>query len=331
MKRLALFKAVFITLVLGLTVSSPANATQSDYPNRTLRLVIPYTAGGGGDALGRLIAHRLGQKLGQNVVVENRPGANGLLGAREVVNAAPDGYTLLLVTDGMYSIAPHFVPPGATDPMVSLAPLAHLANTPLLVAARPGLPATNMAELLELAKQEPGKLTFGALNTTSTHYFSAMVLQHMTGTELTHVPFAGTAAAIPLLVSGQLDLLVGQTAALQSVADTNRGVKYLAVSTRDRFPALPDVPSISETVPGYDETAALGLMVHTDTPAGIVSRLNAAVNEVLQDEQVQKTILEQIGGVVTGGTAEEFGQLIARQREARARTIASGGFGSEPR
>lgn len=327
MQRRTVFKGSLAALLLGAASLAPAFAAQSDYPSRALRLIVPYPAGGGADLLGRMVAHGMGQELGQNVVVENRPGANGSLGARDVINAPADGYSMVLVTDGMYSIFPHFIPEGTTDPMLSLAPLVHLVDAPLVLVARPGLPANNLAELLELAKKEPGKLTYGANNTTSTHYFATVVLQHMTGTELTHVPFGGTAAALPLLASGQIDLLVGQITGIKSEVESGRGAKYIAVSTAKRFPLLPDVPSIAETVPGYDEPVALGLMVHADTPPAIVAKLNAAVNQALQDERLRKTVLEQSGGTVVGGTPEAFGELITRQREARARTIAQGGVG----
>lgn len=313
------------TAVLLAGAGAPAWA-QDTYPERPMRLIVPYPAGGGADLLARIVGKALTASLGQSVVVENRPGANGAVGAREAASLPADGYTMLLVTDGLYSVFPHFLPPGTDNPLDSLRPLIHLVDSPLVIAARPGLPARDLKEFIALAKASPGAFTFGANNTMSTHYFAAVVLQQEAGIELMHVPFSGTAAALPLLSSGQIDLLLGQITGIKADVESGRGSSYLAVTTAERFSLLPDVPSVAETIPGYHEPVALGLMVHADTPPARVARLNAAVNQALGQEDVRRIALEQTGGTVTGGTPEAFGALITRQLAARAATIAAGDF-----
>lgn len=310
---------------------SPLKAFSADtFPSKPIRLVVPYPPGGGADVLGRMIARRLGEAVNQAIVVENRPGANGLLGAREAAKAPPDGYTLVLVTDGMYAISPHLLPPSTKDPMKDLVPVILLAEAPLVIATRPGLGIDNMAQLIAAAKKDPGKLTFGANNTTSAHYMAAAVLQKMAGIEMRHIPFSGTAAALPNLQGGHIDLLVGQKAAMDSAMQSGQGVKYIAVSTAQRFPLLPDVPAIGETLQGYNEPVAMGLMTTAGTPPATIERLNQLVNSILQDKQVRKILLEQSGATPSGGTASQFRQLIDRQLASRGQLIQALGLTGKP-
>jgi len=315
-------------LALGATLALPGAGRAQAYPSKPLRFVVPYPAGGGADSLARLIALKLGESLQQNVVVENKPGANGSLGAREGAAAAPDGHTLVLVTDGLYSIFPHLLPVGASNPMTSLTPVIHLVDAPLVLAARPGLGVTNVAELIALAKNKPGELTYAANNTTSTHYLAMAVFQKMAGIQMRHIPFAGAGASLPQLIGGQLDLIAAQPNAALAAA-TSRGVHYLAVSTATRYAGLPDVPTIAETVKGYDEPVAMGLMVTKGTPASAVTTLNRAVHAILLDSRVRQTLLETSGATPTGGTVEQFQQLIDRQFTARGVLIKELNIGKD--
>jgi len=227
---------------------------------------VPYPVGGGADALARSVGKRLSEELKTSVVVENKPGANGFIGAREVGSAMPDGHSMVVVTDGLYSIAPYLLPAGTKDPLQDLVPVIQLVDNPLVIVARPGLGVDNIAQLIELAKRKPDELTFAANNTTSTHYLATQVLMKQAGIRMQHIVYAGAGQSIPDLIGGRFDLLVGSPTAVDPAVKSGRGVKYIAVTSKERFPTLPEVQSVSETLPGYDQPAAMGLMATKGTP-----------------------------------------------------------------
>lgn len=312
---------------LALTASAVA---QPDYPSKPIRIVVPYPAGGGADALGRTIGKRLGEELKQSVVVENKPGANGFIGARDVGSAAPDGHSLVIVTDGLYSIAPWLLPPGQKDPLADLAPVIQLVDNPLVIVARPGLGVDNVQQLIALAKSKPDELTFAANNTTSTHYLATQVLMKQAGIKMRHIPYAGAGQSVPDLVGGRFDILVGSPTAVDPAVKSGKGVKYIAVTSKARFPALPNVPAVGETLPGYDQPAAMGLMVTKGTPAATVALLNRTIQKILAEPEVKKTMVEVVGGIPVGGSVEFFGDLVARQRAARGPLLQELGLINKP-
>jgi len=299
----------------GLAAALPVAA--QDFPSKPIRIVVPYPAGGGADALARTVGKRLGEELKQSVVVENKPGANGFIGAREVAGAAPDGHSLVIVTDGLYSIAPWLLPPGQKDPLADLQAVIHLVDAPLVIAARPGLGVDNLQQLIALAKSKPDELTFAANNTTSTHYLATQVMMKQAGIRMRHIAYAGAGQSVPDLIGGRLDLLVGAPTAVDPAVKSGKGVKYIAVTSKERFPGLPGVPSISETLPGYDQPAAMGLMVTKGTPAPAVAVLNRTIQKILGEPEVRKVLVDVVGGIPVGGSVEFFGELMARQRAAR--------------
>lgn len=301
----------------GLCLPAAAQGDAAGYPSRPIRIVVPYPTGGAADALARTIGRRLGEELRQSVVIENKPGANGFIGARDVAAAQPDGHALVIVTDGLYSIAPWLLPPGSKDWMQDLAPVIHLTDNPLVIVARPGLNVDNVQQLIALAKSKPDELSFAANNTTSTHYLATQVLMKQAGIKMRHVPYAGAGQSVPDLVGGRLDLLVGSPTAVDPAVKTGRGVKYIAVTGRQRFPALPDVPTVAETLPGYDQPAAMGLMTTKGTPAPVIALLNRTIDRILTEPEVKKVLLEIVGGTPVGGSPEFFRDLMARQHAAR--------------
>lgn len=293
-------------------------AGQSDYPRRPIRIVVPYPAGGGADALARTIGKRLGEELKQTVVVENKPGANGFIGAHEVSNAPPDGHSLVIVTDGLYSIAPWLLPAGQKDPLANLAPVIQLVDLPLVIVARPGLGVDNIQQLIALAKSKPDDdLTFAANNVTSTHYLATQVLMKDAGIKMRHIPYAGAGQSVPDLLAGRFDILVSSPTAVEPAVKSGKGVNYLAVTSRERFSALPNVPTVGETLPGYDQPAAMGLMVTKGTPAPVIALINRTIQKILVEPEVTKTLTDVVGGIAVGGSVEFFHDLMARQRAAR--------------
>lgn len=301
-------------------MAAPLRA-QPAYPTKIIRIVVPYPAGGGADALARTIGRRLGEELKQTVVIENKAGANGYIGVREATSAAPDGHTMVIVTDGLYSIAPHLLAPGAKDPLKDLAPVIQLVDNPLVIVARPGLGVENVAQLVALAKQKPGELTYAANNTTSTHFLATQVLMKQSGISMRHIPYAGAGQSVPDLVGGQLDLLVGSPTAVEPAVKAGRGVKYIGVTSRERFPGLPNVPPVGDTLPGFDQPAAMGLMITKGTPASTVALLNRTIQKILEEPEVRKIMIDVVGGIPVGGSPEAFQDLMNKQVAARAPLI----------
>ncbi|UUX93990.1 Bug family tripartite tricarboxylate transporter substrate binding protein [Aquabacterium sp. J223] len=301
------------TAAMGLAWSGTSRSQ-----GKPLRIVVPYPPGGSADLLARLIAKPLGDVLGVSTVVDNRPGANGAIGARDAAQSPPDGSTLVIVTDGMYSILPHMLPPGGKDHIRDLAPVTHLMETPLIIAVRPDLGVADLPELVRLAKARPEQLTFAANNTSSTHFIAFETLKKQAGIRVRHIPYSGSGPALLALLGGQVDIMVG-TAQMKPQADGK--VVYIAVTSRRRYPLLPQVPTVGETYPGFDQPAALGLMTARGTPPEVIARLGSAINKVLHDPANARSLMETGAGVVTGGEAAEFGALIERQRAARADLI----------
>lgn len=315
--------ALLAALTLGASRSGEA---AEEFPNRPVRLIVPYPPGGAADLVTRLVAQHAAGTLRQPIVVENRAGANGMIGANAAAQAQPDGYTLVLATDGMYGINPHLLRPGTRDPLERLVPVIQLVSGPLLIMGRPNLPADTLPALIALARSSPGRLTYGANNVTSAHYLITQMLQRRVGIEMSHIAYAGTTAALPDLMGGRIDLLIGQPASTEGQAAS--GVKRIAVTSGARFPSLPDVPTVAETLPGFDQSVAFGIMAPAETPAEAIAAVNRAFDAALRNSAIQERILST-GAVEAGGGPERFGALIAGQKAALGRIIAELGLRPE--
>ena len=244
------------------------------YPNKPLRIVMPFPAGGGADIVGRIIGHKLAERLGQPVVPENRPGAGGNTGIDFVAKARPDGHTLLLGSATL-TISPSLYPKLTYDPVRDLAPITLAAQTPIVVLVRPSLPVKNLKELVELARANPGKLNFGSGGVGTATHLATELLNSLAKIKITHVPYKGTNQAMVGLMGGEIDIVL--IVVPNAVPQIQSGkVKALAVLSRERVPSLPDVPTAKEA--GFDSyivSAWYGLLVPARTPHDIISRLNA--------------------------------------------------------
>ncbi|WP_424137844.1 Bug family tripartite tricarboxylate transporter substrate binding protein [Roseomonas chloroacetimidivorans] len=296
------------------------------FPSRPLRFVIPYPPGGAADTIGRVVAQHASATLGQPIVVENRPGANGMIGANAALQAPADGYTLVLVTDGMYAINPHLLRPGSPDPVERLVPVIQLVTGPLVIVGRPDLPATNLPELIALAKSRPGELTYGANNVTSSHYLISRLLMQAAGIEMSHVAYAGPTAAMPDLLGGRLDLLISGPAGTD-LRPSSR-LRRIAVTSAARLPDHPDIPAVAETLPGFNHAFAFGIMVQAGTPPEAVAALNRAFDAALAEVPVREKIATA-GALTMGGPPDRFATSIERQKRTMAGIIANLGLKPE--
>lgn len=272
-------QAVALAAVLGVGWVA-AQTSAASYPERPVRIVVPFAPGAGTDAMGRLIAQKLGEVLGGSFVVDNRAGASGAIGTQHVAQQAPDGYTLLLVASPFTTVAAS-LPTAGYDPLRSFAPVAMVATGPLVWAAGNNLPASNMKELVDLARQKPGTLNYGSAGAGGVNHLVLEQLKAMTGTAITHVPYRGVAPATMDMIAGQVQLVTGTIPALLPFIKDGR-IKPLAVTSARRASALPDVPSMAESgFAGIDVLNYFAIAAPAGTPAAVVDKLNAALRKMV--------------------------------------------------
>jgi tripartite-type tricarboxylate transporter receptor subunit TctC len=294
-------------------------AAAQTFPSRPMTIVVGYAAGGQADILARKVAQQLGENLKTSVVVENRTGGNTLVASQSVVRSPSDGHTLLLVTDGMTTIDP-MVPGGnGFDPLQAFDLVINLATAPLFLAAKKDLPVSSLAELIEYGKNNPTALHFGTSGPTTPHRIAGEMIKQLGGFQMSHVAYRGTAASVNDLAGGHISLVIGAASALMPLASEGK-IKILAVTAEKRFALLPDVPSVSESFPGFNVLSYLGLAVNKGTPETLIASLNSELNNVLANAEVREFLTKQ-GMNVGGGTAAAFSAQVARDRKARGETI----------
>ena len=287
----------------------PVAALAQTYPDRPVRVIVPFAAGGGSDTVGRAIAQKLQDKFGQAFVVENRTGAGGAIGANQVAKAAPDGYTLLLGSSSEISQYPAVKADLPYNSLKDFTPIAAVATVPLALTVKQDLPAKSLAELIDYAKKNPGKLNYGSAGPGSTTHLAVALLTSMTGTDMTHVPYKGSAPVITDLLAGTLDLSISTMPAVLPHVGGGK-IRVLGVSTAQRAKALPDIATIEEGgVKGYATGLWTGLLAPAGTSPEIVARLNQAVNEAVAADDF-KAMLAKQGAEPSGGTPEQFAELI---------------------
>lgn len=294
-------------------------AAAQPFPERPIRLVIPFAPGGAADAVGRTIARYLPDRLGQPVVAENRPGGNGVIGVDAVAKAPPDGHTVVLSALGALVVNPHLMRT-PYDPLADLAPVTLAVRNPLVLVANPSLPARDVRGLLELARARPGQLGVGSSGTGSTNHLAIELLNLMSGAHLLHVPYRGEGPAMTDLVGGQIPLVLTTIVAARGHLEGGRAV-MLATASAERTALLPDVPTVAESgVPGYAAEAWLGVLAPARTPAAILARLNAEIVAVLHQPEVTAALRGQ-GAEVTAGSAEAFATYLRDEYEKYGRLV----------
>jgi tripartite-type tricarboxylate transporter receptor subunit TctC len=273
---------IHIALLAIFIIVNPAwgQSPAASYPDRPVKIVVPFAPGAGTDAMGRLMAQKLGEALGATFVVENRAGASGAIGTQYVAQAAPDGYTLLLLASPFTTVAAS-LPSANYDPLTQFAPVGMIASGPLVWAANTKLPVSNMKELVALARRKPGALNYGSAGSGGVNHLVLELLKARTGTFITHIPYRGVAPATMDMIGGQIELVTGTIPALLPFIKDGR-VKPLAVTSAKRSPALPDVPSMSEAgLSGIDVVNYFALAAPMGTPPAVIEKLNLTLNRVV--------------------------------------------------
>jgi tripartite-type tricarboxylate transporter receptor subunit TctC len=303
------FKGVLLTLALiaGL-ICLPLNPVAAqDYPVRPITLIVPYPAGGGGDAMGRIVAQKLSGALGQQVIIENRPGAGAVIGTRVAAKAPPDGYTLVMITTGISL-------PANTgyDLNTGFAPVGLISSTPIVLMAHPSLPAKSLMDVIALAKKEPGKLTVGSPPPPTLNYFAAELFKAMTGVEITIVLYRGSGPLTSDLLGGHVAL--GFDTIPPAIGNIEAGrLRAIAVAAPARSAVLADVPTAGESgLPGFEAVVYYGLSAPAGTPRPIIDRLNKELRLIVTSEEIKKRIVAD-GGEPIASTPEEYASNIARE------------------
>lgn len=306
--------------VLGLLQVGHAQAQALAYPSKPIRLIIPFPAGGATDVLGRAISIRLGEKLGTSIVVDNKPGAGGTIGSDLAAKAVADGYTLLLATSSTHSIAPTLNPKLNYDPDGDFTPIAHVANAPNVVLVPLSSPAKNIEQFVALAKSKPGALNYASSGNGTVVHLQTELFKSMSSTFITHIPYRGTALAIPDLISGKIDLLIDSIpSALPHIHGGK--VRALAVTSRQRTALMGDLPTVAETLKGYEAVTWFGLFAPKHLSPELTARINTAINEALAEPELRAQ-LNRLGAEAVGGTPQAFATHYRREREQWKKVIA---------
>jgi tripartite-type tricarboxylate transporter receptor subunit TctC len=301
-KKLMRF-CIALMLLLNTTLGIAQN-----YPNKPIRIIVPNSPGGQTDLLGRLVGQKLTEKWGQPVIVDNRSGANTIIGVTLAAKAAPDGYTLAVVSTSM-AINPGLVRDLPYDGIKDLAPITNLANIPFMLVAHPSVPAKSIKDLIALAKARPGQLTFGSGGNGSPSHLSGELLNTMAGIKIVHVPYKGLGQSLVGLLSGQVDLIFAGPLIVLPHVNAGR-LRAIAVGSPVRFPAIPTIPTVAESgLPGYESGIWFGVVAPAGTPASIVALLNKEIVNILEQPDVKQR-LEAINATVIGDTPEQFSNFI---------------------
>jgi len=313
----------------GTLIAAPALprlASALDYPTRPTKIIAGFAAGGGVDITARLIGQWLADHLGQPFVVENRTGAGGNIGTETVVNAAPDGYTLLLAT------VPNAVNASLYEKLSfnfvrDIAPVAGVIRVPMVVLVHPSVPAQTLAEFIAYAKANPGKVNMASAGSGSAPHMAGELFKMMTGVDMVHVPYRGQGPALSDLLGGQVQILFAAAPGTAEYVKTGK-LRALAVTTAARMPDLPEVPTVADTVAGYEASQWYGFAAPKNTPAEIVDKLNREINVAIADPGL-KAKLAAIGGEPMPGSAADFGRLIADETEKWGKVVRTGGLKPE--
>jgi len=313
---------LFALGMAGLTWAGISDAAALDYPTRPVRWIVGYPAGGSTDIVARLVGQYLSEKLGQQFIIENKPGAGNNIATEAVIHAAPDGYTLLFVNPAN-GINASLYKKLSFNFVRDIAPVGGITRVPNVMEVNPNVPAKTVAEFIAYAKANPNKVNMASSGNGTSVHLSGELFMAMTGVKLTHVPYRGSAPALTDMIAGQVQVLFDNLpSSIQHV--TGGKLRALAVTTDKRSDALPDVPTVAETVPGYEASAWFGMGAPKGTPPEVIAVLNKTINEALADPNI-KARLAEMGGMHMGGTPAEFGEIIADETEKWRKVVEFAG------
>ena len=314
--------------LLGASLTLVGAAIAQSYPSKPIRLVVPFTPGGVTDTSGRLIAEQLSKRLGQQVVVDNKPGASGNIGTQQVAAAEGDGYTLLLGFDGTLVINPHVFPKTGFDTLKDFAPIGKIGDAVLILVANPSFPAKNLKDLIALSKTQAGGLSYGTSGTGGTPHIAGELLRQRTGANLVHVPYKGGGQALTDVLGGNIPLVY--TAIASAIPHVKSGkLLPIAVSSSKRASSMPDVATfIDNGVTDFEASSWVGLLAPAKTPRAIIARLNTELTAVLNDPEVKER-LNGMGITASPGTAESFGAELSRDLAKYGPVVKAAGIKAE--
>ncbi len=304
---------------LAPALAGPASAQEAGWPSRPVRFLVPYPPGGPTDILARLVAAGLSEELGQNFIVENRPGASGLIGSAEVARAAPDGGTFL-ANASIHTIIPHLQPRMPFDALADFAPVTNIGAVPLILVVTPSLPVRNVAELVAHLKANPGKLSYGSSGNGAAPHLAGELFKLLTGTEMVHVPYRGSGPAVTDLMAGTIQVMFDSMPSSAGAVREGR-LRALAVTTAKRVPAFPDLPTVAEAgVPDYEIATWYGIWAPARTPAAIISRLQGAVAKVVARPETRER-MATLGADPVADTPEHFAAFTRSEFDRWGRLV----------
>ena len=320
-RRWLLVSCVATVLLAAGAPSAPAQ----DYPTKTVTIIVPFTPAGSTDLLARIAAQVWEQRTGKTFLVENRPGAGQQIGVNAVAKAAPDGHTLLMATSSAMAVNPTLYKKIAYDPVKDFQPIAMMAHLPFILLVNPTLPVNSVADFVKYAKENPGKLSFGSGGVGASHHLYGEMFKSLTGTQMTHVPYRGTAPAITDLIAGHIQVLFSDPPpALPQIAAGK--VRAIGVTTAKRMGGAPDIPPIAETVPGFDTAPWQMLMAPAGTPRPIVNRLHEAIVRYIASPEGQQKLVTEMGLIPGAPTSpDELARLVAKEVEDWGKLVRMAG------
>lgn len=315
----------FLRVSAGGLVAAPfvkTSAFAADYPTKPVRWLVGYPAGGTTDILARIIGNALSEKFHQQFVIENKPGAGNNIATEFVINSPPDGYTVYLVNPAN-GINASLYKKLSFNFIRDMAPVGGLMRVPNVMTVHPSVPAKTVAEFIEHAKANPGKINLASSGNGTSVHLSGELFMAMTGVKLTHVPYRGSNPALTDMLSGQVQVMFDNMPSILPHIKADK-LRALAVTTDKRSDALPDIPTVGDTVKGYEASAWFGMGVPAKTPPEVIATLNKAINEVLADPKM-KVRLAELGGATMGGTPEDFGKIVASETEKWKKVVEFSG------
>jgi tripartite-type tricarboxylate transporter receptor subunit TctC len=314
-------------LALLMACSLGTVSAQAPYPSQAIRLVVPYAAGGVPDTVARFMSQGLQERLGQSVVVENRPGGNGSVAAATLTGAPADGYTLLVTDSAMLSVNPLFFKQLAYNPQKDFVPVALLARAPLFLAVHSDIPVTTLREFIDYVKARPGQINYGSSGIGSTHHLTMEAVKSALDLNMTHIPYRGTGQSVPALLGGHVQVLFSAYPSLKGAVESNR-VKLIATNGAQRSPLAPDVPSLAEVIPGFDLITLIGVYARTGTPSPIVDKIAAEAVAIVKQPAVVPQFAA-LGMEPAGEGPEEFGRSVADEIKRVTKVVESAGIKAE--
>jgi tripartite-type tricarboxylate transporter receptor subunit TctC len=318
--------AAALALAAGTLAPWTAQA-QAPYPSKPIRLIVPYSPGGLPDTVARLVGQALQERVGQSVIIDNRPGSNGNVAAGVIANSPAEGYTFLVTDGSMFSINPRLYKDLTYQSDKDFQPVALLARAPLFLAVHPKVPVSSLSEFIAHAKANPGKLNYGSSGIGSSHHLSMEAMKAALGIDLAHIPYKGSGQSVPALIGGQVEVLFSAYPSLAQFVKDNR-VKLIATNSAERSPQAPDVPPIADVVPGYDFAVVVGMLAKTGTPAAAIEKIATELNAVLKQPELLQRFATS-GIEAAWAPPQEYGNVIKRENDRVEKAVQAAGLKPE--